>query len=27
MTGPAFSLVWERKQAAAVEPWLAADRP
>jgi Kef-type K+ transport system membrane component KefB len=26
MTGPAFSLIWERKREPAVEPWLAADR-
>src|SRR4029078_1137779 len=23
MTGPVFSLVWERKRQSAVEPWLA----
>lgn len=26
MTGPAFSLIWERKREPAVEPWLAANR-
>jgi Kef-type K+ transport system membrane component KefB len=26
MAGPAFSLIWERAEDAAVEPWLAADR-
>lgn len=26
MTGPAFSLVWERSAQPAVEPWLATDR-
>ena len=26
MTGPAFSLVWERSARPAVEPWLATDR-
>lgn len=26
MTGPAFSLIWERSPRPAVEPWLATDR-
>jgi len=26
MAGPAFSLIWERAEDAAVDPWLAADR-
>jgi len=26
MAGPAFSAIWERGDAAAAEPWLAADR-
>jgi hypothetical protein len=26
MTGPVFSLVWERRAKPAVDPWLATDR-